>query len=99
VKVRFTPEALESIRCRNRWWREHRDHVDVFGTELRAVLARIRRDADAARQHYSGRGPEAVWRLLMPKTNHHVYYTRDDLTKIARVVLVDNAVSADGPDL
>jgi hypothetical protein len=35
----------------------------------------------------------------MPKTRHHVYYTRDERANVAYVVLVDSAVGETGPDL
>ena len=35
----------------------------------------------------------------MPKTRHHVYYTRDERADIAHVVLVDSAIGDVGPDL
>lgn len=97
MKVGFAPRALESIRYRQRWWRAHRDHGALFGDELRAVLGKLRDNADAARQRYSGEGKASVWRLLMPKTRHHVYYQRDEDANTANVVLVDSAVSEEGP--
>jgi hypothetical protein len=99
VKVGFAPRALESIRYRQRWWRAHRDHGALFGDELRAVLAKLRDNTDAARQRYSGDDEATVWRLLMPKTRHHVYYQRNERANTAHVVLVDSAVSAEGPEL
>jgi hypothetical protein len=71
----------------------------LFGIELREVLRKLRDNTDAARQHYSGLGEGTVWRLLMPKTRHHVYYQRDEHANAVNVLLVDNAVSAEGPDL
>lgn len=63
------------------------------------MVRKLRRDADVARQHYSGQAETTVWRLLMPKTRHHVYYTRDEGTNVALVVLVDSAIGEAGPDL
>lgn len=50
-------------------------------------------------QRYSGHGEATVWRLLVPKSRHHVYYERDERANVATVLLVDNVVSAEGPDL
>lgn len=100
MKVRFAESARTSIRYRHTWWRDHRDKAPrLFVEELRDVVSKIRHDTDVARQSYSGQGESTVWRLLMPKTRHHVYYTRDDRSHIAHVVLVDSAVSDVGPDL
>jgi len=71
----------------------------LFAEELKAVLDKLRSSADAARQRYSGDGDATVWRLLMPKTRHHVYYQRDELADVATVLLVANAISETGPAL
>ncbi|MBL0218773.1 MAG: hypothetical protein IPQ07_33465 [Myxococcales bacterium] len=79
MKVRFAESARASIRYRHTWWRANRDKAPrLFIEELRDVVSKLRRDTDVARQHYSGQGEAAVWRLLMPKTRHHAYYTRDE---------------------
>ena len=100
MKVRFAESARASIRYRHTWWRANRDKAPgLFIEELRDVVSKLRRDTDVARQPYSGQGETSVWRLLMPKTRHHVYYTRDERADIAHVVLVDSAIGDVGPDL
>jgi hypothetical protein len=100
VNVQFAPTARASIRYRHTWWRANRDKAPgLFLEELREVVRKLRRDTDVARQRYSGEGEATVWRLLMPKTRHHVYYTRDERANVAYVVLVDSAVGETGPDL
>jgi hypothetical protein len=89
VNLRYTPDA-PSIRDRHRWWRTNRDKAPgLFARELRAALRKLRDNTDAARQ----------WRLLMPKTRHHVYYQRDEHVNVATVLLVANAIALAGPDL
>ena len=97
--VRYTLDARASIRYRQQWWRAHRDNADLFARELRSALHKIRDLTDAARQRYSGDGEATVWRLLMPKTKHHVYYRRYEHAGTADVLLVANAVADTGPDL
>lgn len=104
MKVRFAESARASIRYRHTWWRANRDKAPrLFIEELRDAVSKLRRDTDVARQPYSGQdsgqGEATVWRLLMPKTRHHVYYTRDERANIAHVVLVDSAIGEVGPDL
>ena len=100
MKVQFTKRAQASIRHRHAWWQAHRDKAPcLFREELRDVVRKLRRDTDVARQHYSGQDETIVWRLLMPKTRHHLYYMRDERTKVALVVLVDSAIGEAGPDL
>lgn len=97
--LRYTPDARTSIRYRQQWWRAHRDDAGLFARELRGVLHKIRDSTDVARQRYSGDGEATVWRLLMPKTRHHVYYLRYEHAGIADVLLVANAIAESGPDL
>lgn len=100
MKLRYTPAAREAIRRRHRWWLANRDKAPtLFADELKAVLEKLRSNSDAARQRYSGQTDATVWRLLMPKTRHHVYYRRDELADVATVLLVANAISETGPDL
>lgn len=63
------------------------------------MLHKIREHTDVARQRYSGDGEATVWRLLMPKTRHHVYYRRYEDAGMADVLLVANAIAESGPDL
>jgi hypothetical protein len=100
VKVQFAESARASIRYRHSWWRANRDKAPrLFIEELRDVVSKLRCDIDVARQHYSGQGEATVWRLLMPKTRHHLYYTRNERANVAHVVLVDSAIGEAGPDL
>jgi hypothetical protein len=41
----------------------------------------------------------AVWRLLLRKTRHYLYYVRDDAADIATILLVDSAVAEADPEL
>lgn len=100
MKLRYTLDAREAIRLRHRWWLTNREKASMlFAEELRSVLAKLRGNADAARQRYSGQGAETVWRLLLPRTRHHIYYWRDDVTGVATILLVANAIAESGPDL
>jgi hypothetical protein len=71
----------------------------LFADELKAVLNTLRTDADATRQRYSGQANATVWRLLMPKTRHHIYYRRDEHAAVVTILLVANAISETGPAL
>lgn len=100
MTLRFTPDALASIRVRRTWWFANRDKSPgLFNAELKHVIAKLRSETDVARQRYSGRGDATVWRLLMPKTRHHIYYQRDEQTTTATVLLVANAIALRGPSL
>lgn len=100
MKLRYTTEARDAIRHRHRWWIANREKAPtLFAEELKATVDKLRANMDAARQRYSGEGAETVWRVLMPRTRHHVYYWRDEAADIATVLLVANAIAETGPDL
>ncbi|MBA3455765.1 MAG: hypothetical protein H0T42_21900 [Deltaproteobacteria bacterium] len=88
------------MRLRRAWWLANRDKApSLFADELRHVVSKLRKNTDVTRQRYSSHGAATVWRLLMPKTRHHLYYQRDERTNTTTVLLVANAVALAGPDL
>jgi plasmid stabilization system protein ParE len=98
VRVRFTPEALRSIREKRAWWEANRDKAPrLFIEELASVIEKLRNDADTERHQFAAAGGRVIWRLLMPKTRHHVYYRRNDTD--VEVLIVWNAVGKAEPDL
>jgi hypothetical protein len=99
VRIRFTPEARLSIREKRAWWEANRDKAPtLFAEELAAAIVRLRDGADVSRQRYAVRHGQTIWRLLLPKTRHHVYYqTSEELGVI--VLLVWNAIAEAPPEL
>jgi hypothetical protein len=99
VKVRFTPDARQSIRYKRAWWQEHRNKAPkLFLEELRAIVGKLRVGADEGRQQYLVRRDLVVWRILMPKTKNHLYYRVDATAEEVEVLIVWNAVGGAGPD-
>ena len=97
MRVRFTPDARQSIRDKRVWWQQHRDKAPkLFLEEMRAVIGKLRTGADEGRQQYLVRRGLVVWRILMPKTKNHLYY-RIDADEV-EVLIVWNAVGGAGPD-
>jgi plasmid stabilization system protein ParE len=98
VRVRFTPEALRSIREKRAWWASNRDKAPrLFVEELAAIIEKLRNGADAERHQFAAAGGRVIWRLLMPKTRHHIYYRRS--ASGVEVLLVWNAVGKAEPEL
>jgi hypothetical protein len=97
VKVELSAEAERQVLHIDGWWRSHRlASPDLFDRELDAALERIvvnpkglvyeQQDLD-----------ETVYRVLMPRTRHHVYYVlRAD---VAFVLSVWGAIKEHGPKL
>jgi hypothetical protein len=105
VIVRFAPEALFAVRDKRAWWEQHREKAPrLFVQELAAAVAKLREGTDADRQKYAARGGRIIWRLLMPRTRHHIYYrvtdaTGTDATGDVEIITVWNAVAAAGPEV
>jgi hypothetical protein len=100
VKVRFTPEALLSVREKRAWWQQHRDKApQLFVQELAMLIAKLRDGADSERQQFAARGGHIIWRILMPRTRNHVYYRVDENAGVVDVLLVWNAVAGSKPEL
>ena len=76
MKVVFTADVRRVANAVDTWWREHRDHVDVFERELAAAVEQIGAMPDALAVYAATRGG-LVRRPLLPKTNHHVYFVHD----------------------
>lgn len=100
MRVRFTPEARLAVREKRAWWEQHREKAPrLFIEELAVVVAKLRDDADEKRQQYAARGGRVIWRILMPKTRHHIYYRLNDDAGEVEILLVWNAVADAAPDL
>jgi hypothetical protein len=100
VRVRFTPEALLAVREKRAWWLQHRDKAPaLFAQELATVVTKLREGADAERQQFAARGGHIIWRILMPKTRHHLYYRVDEHAGVVDVLLVWNAIAGNEPEL
>ena len=75
MNVRFTPEAEEHVDAIDAWWRANRrDARDLFARELAAAKAIIAAGPKVGKV-YMFLDDEAMRKLYMKKTRHHVYYT------------------------
>jgi len=78
VKIRVSARARDRIRAEDKWWRaERRDAPDLFKQELAVAFGRILL-FPKSRKQYGQIAGEPVWRILMARTEQHVYYTVDD---------------------
>jgi plasmid stabilization system protein ParE len=73
VKVRLTSPAQRQAERLDRWWRAHRDAVNLFAHELAAAIARIASEPESGAPYVEREGI-LVRRVLLPKTRNHVYY-------------------------
>ena len=99
MKLRVSGRARLRIRKQADWWREHRvEAPELFTQELARAFERILR-APKVRQPHALIEGEPVWRVLMPKTEQHIYYTVDDAAGEVVIETVWGARRKRGPKL
>jgi hypothetical protein len=99
VKIRISRRASARIRAQDEWWREERrDAPDLFKQELTEAFLRILQ-APKVRSPYGTIEGESVWRVLMPRTEQHVYYSVDDEAAEIMIETVWGARRRRGPKL
>ncbi|HEV3191102.1 MAG TPA: type II toxin-antitoxin system RelE/ParE family toxin [Polyangiaceae bacterium] len=79
MRVRFAPRALSEAERLKSWWQKNRPKApDLFDEEMAIVIEQIGA-APALGAIYPSNFGRTVRRLVMPKTNNHVYYlVRDE---------------------
>jgi plasmid stabilization system protein ParE len=98
VKVRLTSPAQRQAHEIDRWWRAHREAVDLFARELASAIVRIGSEPETGAAYLERRGA-LVRRVLLPKTKNHVYYEIHDANDEVMVVAVWGAPKGRGPRL
>jgi hypothetical protein len=100
VKTRLTAPARRQADRLDRWWREHRpDVANLFARELDDTRRLIGDAPELAGAPYVERSGELVRRILLPKTNNHVYYTIDRDKHAVMILAVWGAPKGRGPKL
>ena len=99
MRIRVSARAKQKIRAEDEWWRaERRDAPELFKQELAAAFDRILVAPKSRKQHGQIAG-ESVWRVLMVRTEQHVYYTVDDAADEIIIETVWGARRKRGPKL
>jgi plasmid stabilization system protein ParE len=75
MRLRLTPRALADAKRMKTWWRRHRAKApDLFERELDETLERMLATPTLGIAYTSEGAEVGVRRVLMPKTQSHVYY-------------------------
>ncbi len=75
MRLRLTPRALADAKRMTAWWRRHRTKVpDLFERELEESLERVLATPTLGTAYESQGAEVGVRRVLMPKTQSHIYY-------------------------
>ena len=99
MKIFFTPRARRRVAQVDQWWRENRPGLPVlFEHELETATKRIL-DQPELGQLYDKIGDRVVRRLLLVKTEQHVYYFVDHATDKRIVITIWGARRGRGPKL
>ena len=76
--VFLAKRARREARRIELWWREHREvSPDLFTEELANAVQRLEEHGTRIGQPYSERCGRQVYRLLLKKTEQHVYFRHD----------------------
>ncbi len=98
VKLLFSPRAKRDIERCARWWLQNRDIAPgLFAEELADALKLIR-TAPALSTPFGAMNGREHRRVLMPKTEYHVYF-RVVKKDTIRIVSVWSAIRKRGPKL
>lgn len=96
-RVVVSPRGLDSLRRLDSWWRENRpDQPDLLRSEFQGAVAKLSSFPRAGRR-YSFYSTGEVRRVLMPKTQNHVYYVIEGAE--VQVIVVWGAIKGKGPSL
>jgi hypothetical protein len=98
MKVQFTPEAEEHADTSDTWWREHREVRDLFARELADTTALLLVTPKLG-TIYTILDGQPVRKVLMPRTQHHIYFTSDIDAGVILIHAVWGAPRGRGPKL
>ena len=91
MKVRLAPRALQRARHIKTWLQDHRPGAEVvFDQEfdhLTRKLAALAAQSPLGAIHGAKRG-QTIWRVRLPRSQQHVYYSIDELheTVVVRTI-------------
>jgi plasmid stabilization system protein ParE len=98
VKIRLTPRARRRALAVAKWWRENRAASDLFEQELEQAKRRLAEQPDLGLEYETVRGV-SIRRLLLPKSEQHIYYSVDRATKTVIIYHIWGGRRGRGPKL
>ncbi len=100
MKVWFSPRARNRVRVVATWWRANRPGVaDLFEDELEAAQQALATSPPAPGLTYETVRGKVIHRLLLPKTEQHVYFSTDESADMVVIHTVWGARRGRGPKL
>jgi plasmid stabilization system protein ParE len=99
VRTRLAGPARRQADRIDRWWRDNRSSArDLFARELAEARDLLAATPDAGTPYVERQGV-LVRRLLLPRTQHHVYYEVNRVEDMVMIVAVWGAPRGRGPKL
>ena len=98
MRVEIAKRAARNAERIDRWWREHRDSSDLFAHEFREAIHFLETVADAGTPWQTAMRPR-LRRLLLRKTQRHVYFEPFDEGELIQIVAVWGAARERSPIL
>lgn len=98
VNIVLLDEAQRRFEAEDEWWRENRDAKELFLDEFKQMLDHLRSWPEAGQRYRLARN-KLIQRVLMKKTQCHVYYFYDRERQIIEVHSIWGARRERGPRL
>lgn len=99
MKLKIAPRAANDAERHARWWLRNRELASLlFEQELRGALDKIKKSPHVG-VVYKGRRDRIYHRVLMPKTQFHVYYRILEKESVIRVVTIWSTARRRAPKL
>jgi plasmid stabilization system protein ParE len=99
VKARYSPRARQRVQYITRWWRKNRTSApSLFEDELDEAIGRLEADPNLGTEYRVVRG-HTIRRMLLRKTEQHVFYSVDDENGVVVIHSVWGARRGRGPKL
>lgn len=99
MKLRIGKRAQEQAARIGQWWAEHREKApDLFFDELEATFRFLCHEPNAGVRWPTQRRP-TLRRILMPRTQNHVYFMVDTAANVVRVLAIWGAPRGKTPKL
>ncbi len=99
MKIRLVGPARQQADRIDRWWRENRPAArDLFSREMAEARALLSTTPDVGTPFTERRGV-LVRRLLLPRTQNHLYYEVEEKDGLVMILAVWGAPRGSGPKL
>jgi plasmid stabilization system protein ParE len=99
MRVRVVPTARAQIAACNRWWRANRtQNPTLFRQELTEATTRLEASPSVGPRYEEAELP-GVRRLLLPRTQYHLYDVVQESARTILVLAIRHAARDSGPGL